>query len=138
MGRDGGVKPNHQIAGHGKIKLHHYLRDAMFQTEFVLAFITVIGLVISAVALVSIRAARKSAVNIQTIFEGQFRVRDAYGIPETIRTSDNVILPTVAGGGNKKIEKVGFFCPNHTISITGWMVNKYCCRTNFEYSILSV
>jgi hypothetical protein len=77
-------------------------------------------------------------VNIQTIFEGQFRVRDAYGIPETIRTSDVVISPTVAGGGNKKIEKGEIFCPNHTISITGWMVNKYCCRTNFEYSILSV
>jgi len=111
-----GEKLNYQIqvGGHGKIKLHHYLRDAMFQTEFVLAFITLIGLVISAVALVSIRAARKSAVNIQTIFEGQFRVREAYGIPETIRTRNNVILPTVAGGGDKQNRKGGIFSAQTT------------------------
>jgi hypothetical protein len=87
----------------------HYLRDAVLQTEFVLLLITFIGFVISLVAFRSIRAARKAAINVQTLFEGQFGIQEEYSIPETVTTEEHFILPTIAGGGDRKNRIGGIF-----------------------------
>jgi hypothetical protein len=78
---------------------------------------------ISLVALVSIRAAGKANETILKVFEKQFGVQSAFGAPETVLIANKLILPTIAGGEDRRNIPRGFLSAARipVFLMTGWV-----------------
>jgi hypothetical protein len=115
------LRDSHEITG----GLPYYLSEAIGQTEFFLILIAFIGFTISLVALRSINAAKNAAVNVQKVFEGQFEIHAAHGVHETVLTKDNLVLPTIAGGGDNRNRLLGILSARRIpfVLMGGWVIS---------------
>lgn len=100
-----------------------YLASARFQTVFFIFLISAVGFCVSLVAFMSINAARKAAENVQKVFEGQYKPTFGYGVRETVQSENGLVLPTIAGGGDKnnKIFGLSSALSIPFVMILGWL-----------------
>ena len=110
-------------AGHAGSYPVSFLIASIWQVDSVIFLICLVGFFISLVALVSIRAAGKANETIVKVFEKQFGVQSAFGAPETVLVANKLILPTIAGGGDRQNIPRGFLSAAWipVFLMTGWV-----------------
>jgi hypothetical protein len=115
--------PGADSEGHAGSNPVSFLIASIWQVDSVIFLICLVGFFISLVALVSIRAAGKANETILKVFEKQFGVQSAFGAPETVLVANKLILPTIAGGGDRQNIPRGFLSAAWipVFLMTGWV-----------------
>ena len=110
-------------AGHAGSYPVSFLIASIWQVDSVIFLICFVGFFISLVALRSIGAAGKANETILKVFEKQFGVQPAFGVPKTVLVANKLILPTIAGGGDHQNIPRGFLSARWipVFLMSGWV-----------------